>query len=317
MDLAGKKVLVTGSSSMIGTAVCQALQKRKGTIIIPVLHKDFDLLKLSETQKLFDLTKPDCVIHCAGWNGGIKYNKDFPADIFYKTTEMGLNVLTCSADFLVKKVLSIISSCALPDRGNEVLLASDLWGGPPNTSVECHGLSKRMLDAYSRQINKQFGIEAITAILTNSYGPGDSFHPDKTKVVGAMIRRIVEAKLNNAPEIVCWGTGQPKRELMYSIDAGEALVQTLEQYDNVNIPLCIGSDSEISIKTLAETIATIVDYKGDILWDNTKPDGQMRKKLDTKAMKSTLNIKITEPYVALKETINWYMKNKEEADAKC
>lgn len=315
IDLKDKRTLVTGGSSMIGSAITYHLEQ-KGAIVDQALHRYYNLLSLSDTQRLFNEFKPDYVVHAAGWNGGIEWNKKFPADIFYRTAEMGLNVLNCCNDFNVKKVVSLISSCALPDRGEEVLAEENLWNGSPNTSVECHGLSKRMLHAYSRQLYKQFGLNAVCSIVTNSYGEKDSFHPLKTKVVAALIRKVVEAHKFNTPEIVCWGSGSPRRELMYAQDVGNAIVQVLESYDDVNTPINIGTGQDISIKELVGLIVEIVDYKGNIIWDTSKADGQMRKLLNSSKMRRLLDVSITPTKIGLKNTIEWYINNKDEADAK-
>ncbi len=315
INLRDKNVLVTGSSSMIGKAVIDALNKR-GAKISSCQSSYYNLLSYSDTQQMFADIRPEYVIHCAGWNGNIQFNLQYPADIFYRTAKMALNVLTLCPEFGVKKVVSVISSCALPDKGEEILKAENLWEGRPNSTVECHGASKRILDVYSRMLNKQFGLNAVTAILTNCYGPYDSFNISKTKVAAGLIRRFVEAKQQNLPEVVCWGSGAPKRELMYSVDAGEALVQTLESYEDGSVPLCIGTGQDITIKELAEGIARAVGYEGEIKWDTTKTDGQMRKLLDSTKMREILNVPITPFAFAINDTVEWYRTNKESADKK-
>lgn len=305
IDINGEKVLVTGGSSMIGSAVIESLQN-KGAFVIAPTHEECDLLVYDDTARMIDFHNPKYVVHCAGWNGGIKFNKDYPASIFFRTATMALNVLNCCARYNVDKVVSIISSCAYPDLGNIELSESNLWNGLPNNTVECHGLSKRILHAYGRQLSKQYNIKCISAILTNCYGIGDSFNPDKTKVVGAIINKIVHAKQHGLDEVICWGTGRPLRELMFSADAGEAITQTLLKcdYELMNI----GSDIEVSIKELTEIVAKLVGYKGKITWDSTKPDGQMRKKLDTSLMNLTIDFKRTSIEEGLKQTIDWYLK---------
>jgi GDP-L-fucose synthase len=305
IDLQEKKVMVTGGSSMIGRCVVKALERRKAIVLSPT-HIQLDLLDYSSVMRYVDNNEPEYLIHCAGWNGGLKWNLDFPADIFYKTSIMGLHVLTAAHTFRVKKAVSIISSCALPDKGQEILNAEELWQGAPNKTVECHGLSKRILDAYSRQLFKQFKHNYVCAILTNCYGPFDSFHPEKTKVVGAIVKRVVDAYVQNLPEIVCWGSGEPKRELMYCDDAGDAIVQTLEKYDDPTVPINLGTGEDISIKNLTERIVDIVGYKGQIKWDTSKPDGQMKKLLNTDKMREILNVKITPSVVGLANTVRYY-----------
>jgi GDP-L-fucose synthase len=323
IDLSYARVLVTGGESMVGKAICDALRKRHADVF-DCPHQHYNLLSSDSVNLLFDRYHPDFVIHAAGWNGGIAWNKRYPETIFYRTAMMGLNVLKACIDYQVEKVVSIISSCAYPEGlragseiiKREVLFESDLWDGLPNTTVECHGLAKRMLDAYSRQIVKQHKIKAVCCVLTNCYGSHDSFHPDKTKVVGALIRKFVEAHIKHELTVTCWGTGSPLREFMYAPDAGEAIVQALERYENTNNPINIGSGEEVSIKTLTDIIAQQVGYQGDIIWDTTKPDGQMKKLLGTIPMMQQLDVPITKLESGIKETINWYIANKEQADAK-
>jgi GDP-L-fucose synthase len=317
INLEGKKVLVTGGESMIGGAVCKSLE-RQGARVDPCPHEECDLLNRVQFQERIWTVKPDYVVHAAGWNGGIEWNRMYPESIYYKTSLMALNVLKSCVDSSVEKVVSIISSCAYPNELKGAMEEKDLWSGLPNASVECHGLSKRMLDAYSRQVNRQHGLMAVCAVLTNSYGPNDSFHPDKTKVVGALIRKFVEAKERGDKEVVCWGTGAPLREFMYSDDAGAALVEVLKRYDDPTSVINVGSGQEVSIKELTETIADVVEYEGNVVWDTDKQDGQMRKLLDSTKFLSlnkegwaTLSLKY-----GIGETVEWYKQNKEYADNK-
>ena len=306
VDLKDKKVLVTGPNSMVGRAVTSSL-KGRGAVVWPVFHEDIDLLDLHQTRHAFEIAEPDYVIHAAGWNGGIEWNKMYPADIFYRTSQMALNVLKCCEQYKVDKCLSILASCSYPNNQESVLREDTLWDGAPNGTVECHGLSKRILDAYSRQLRKQYGLNAITVVLTNSYGPHDSFDLEKTKVVGALIRKFVEAKKTNSPRVECWGTGSPKREFMFCNDAGEAIVQTLETYEGW-IPLNIGTGIEVTIKELVEIIVEEVGYEGEVFWDASKPDGQMKKLLDTSKMKSILDVELIGLQEGIKETIDWYRR---------
>lgn len=306
IDLKNKRVVVTGANSMVGRAVISSLRNREAAVW-GVYHQDVDLLNLQETRHTFEIAAPEYLIHAAGWNGGIEWNKMYPADIFYRTSQMALNVLKCCEQYKIDKCLSILASCSYPNNQESVLKEDTLWDGAPNGTVECHGLSKRVLDAYSRQLRKQHDINAVTVVLTNSYGPYDSFDLEKTKVVGALIRKFVEAKETNSPRVECWGTGSPKREFMFCNDAGEAIVQALEKYDE-EIPLNIGTGIEVTIKELVEIIVGEVGYQGEVFWDTSKPDGQMKKLLDTTKMKSILDVQLVSLKEGIKETIDWYRR---------
>ena len=306
IDLKGKRVLVTGPNSMIGRAIIESLRNRSA-IIWAAFHEDVNLVDNYSVRHCFEVSEPDYVIHAAGWNGGIEWNKKYPADIFYRTSQMALNVLKCCEQYGIQKCLSILASCSYPNNQESVLKEDTLWDGAPNGTVECHGLSKRILDAYSRQLRKQYDLNAVTVVLTNSYGPHDSFDLEKTKVVGALIRKFVEAKKNSSPRVECWGTGSPKREFMFCKDAGESIVQALEKY-NEEIPLNIGTGEEVTIKELVEIIAKNVDYGGEVFWDTSKPDGQMKKLLDTSKMKSIFDIDLVSLEEGIKQTIDWYRR---------
>lgn len=308
---------------MIGRQVCRILKEREAKVI----HKHgwhysdgppckYDLTDLDKTWRFIRSTQPDYIIHLAGYNGGIKFNKEHPMPIFFRTSRMALNVIECAALAGVKKVVSIISSCAYPDSGDHPLYEGTLWSGMPNSSVECHGLSKRILDAASRQVYKELGLPYVCCVLTNCFGEHDRFHPDRSKVVGGLIKRFVEARDNNLPYVECWGTGKPVRELMYAADAGESIVQVLERYDNPDMPINIGSRQEISIKELVDLIVKIVNYKGKVVWLTEKGDGQMRKFLDSSTMQTMLNVQITPFEEALTRTIRWYENNKELANVR-
>lgn len=312
-DILNKTVLVTGGRSMIGRYVCKDLVQM-GAIVHNAPHEEVDWLSLADSRYYFDQCKPEYVIHLAGWNGGIEWNRTYPADIFYKNTQMGLNVLNCCVEYSVEKIISVLASCAYPGSTDEELKEEDLWNGLPHDSVECHGLAKRTLHAYSKQIQKQYGIPAICCILTNCYGPHDSYHPQKTKVVGALIRKFVEAKQQNLPKVFCWGTGEPLREFMYAEDAGKAINNVLLYYNELD-PINIGSGQEISIRELAETIAYIVGYKGKIIWESSG-GGQKRKRLNLDRYYSTIKYPITPLKTGLLRTIMWYVDNKEQADVK-
>jgi GDP-L-fucose synthase len=308
-------VLLTGSTSMIGKFTLSALEDRGYHIITP--DKDeLNLLDVEQVKKYMGLLydpflghQPKYCIHLAGWNGGIEWNKLYPYTIMDRTLTMFLNLTRFLPDST--KLVSIISSCAYPDFGSE-MTENSLWVGPANKTVECHGYAKRMFDPINRCLNKERGMTAVSAIVNNSFGPYDSFHPHKTKVVGALIRKFLEAKQQGLDKVTCWGTGSPLREFVYAKDVGEAMVEVMEVYQDSNQPINITSDQEISIKGLTEIIAEVVGYNGEIVWDTSKPDGQMRKKLS----KSWLKFNITPLKDALKETIEWYIENKEVADQK-
>jgi len=308
-ELKNTKILVTGASSMIGRAVVHKLEQR-GASVIRLLHEECDLLNWPETIEFFRTQKADYCIHAAGYNGNIRFNRLYPSDIFYNTTIMGLNVLRACALTGIKKVVTPLASCAYRST-DEQLRETDFNIGMPDESVEAHGLSKKTIYHYSRQLCKQYNINAICTIFNTAYGPYDSFDINKTKVVGGLIKKFVSAVENNEKEVQCWGTGAPRRELIYCVDAAEGIIQALEKYFNVKQPINIGYNEDISIKDLASLIADLAGYNGEILWDTTKPDGQYRKILDSSRMKEhgISIIDRTSLRDGLSKTIKWYKEN--------
>jgi len=306
------KILVTGPSSMIGREVIKSLKKRGTYDIYPVYHEDCDLTNQQDTDNIFNKICPDYVIHLAGFNGGIEFNRLYPEQIFEKTSRMAINVLSACRMIKPKKILSVLPSCSYPDTSNEILEEKDLWNGLPNKSVDCHGLSKRILHAYSLQLRKK-NINAICCVLTNCFGPFDKFDKQRAKVVGSLIKKFVDAEEGDLEVVDCWGTGAPLREFMFAPDAGEAIVQALEHYER-ETPLNIGSNIEVSIKELVECIVKVVGYKGECNWMTDKQDGQMRKLLDTKTMREKLKVPITPLEDGITETVNWYRNKVAEGE---
>ena len=316
IDLKDSKVLVTGGTGFFGKGICKALETRGVEEIIQVNSDVVNLMDIEATIMFLDSTRPDYCIHAAGYNGGIEFNRMYPADILYANTVMGLNLHHACEYMKVKKVLSIMTSCAYPDTGMELLKEKTFWNGLPNKTIRAHGIAKRTLQAAAEAYEDQYDLKSVTACVTNLYGPHDTFNLVRTKVVGALIRKFVEAVIEEEDEVECWGTGAPMREFMYVDDAGEAVVQALEKYDDSSTPLNIGTGNDISIKELVDYIVSAVEYEGDVFWNTEKPDGQMKKLLDTSRMKEIINLEPISVKDGIEKTIEWYISNKEKADAK-
>lgn len=308
---------------MIGRAIIEYFNRENVEVFAPS-HSELDLLDYENCFDVVRTVRPDIIIHAAGWNGNIAFNAKFPASIFSKTVTMVLNLYNAASLYKVenKKQLSItgiLASCSYPDLESGFFKEEDLHNGLPNRTVECHGLAKRVIEDFGRQIYKEHGVLANSIVLTNSYGPYDSFHPDKTKVVGGMIRKLVDAKNNNLPSITFWGDGSPKREFIYCKDAGRIIAKIADLFHTMYVekgnclegtpsPINVGSGQEFTIKETAETIAKIVGYTGEILWDTSKPNGQMRKALDISRLKGLMPVNFTPFEQAVKETLDWYLE---------
>ena len=314
IKLKNKKVIVTGGMGFLGSFIRENLES-KGAIAIPVKSQEVNILNPESLIQFMAACKPDYCIHAAGYNGGIEFNRMYPADIFYANTIMGLNVHYACQYIGVKKLLSIMTSCAYPDTGMEVLKEETFWEGSPNKTIRAHGIAKRTLQTASEAYNDQYELNAATVCVTNLYGPKDTFNLVRTKVVGALIRKFVEA-LDNNESVECWGTGSPMREFMYVEDAAEAIVQALQKYDDSTQPLNIGTGQDISIKELVEYIIKATEFKGSVNWNTDKPDGQMKKLLDTTRMSNYVDIKPTNIEEGIKKTVDWYRGNKKYADSR-
>lgn len=301
------KVFVTGGTSMIGSALVEQLwNSNKYTVVCPD-KSQLNLLDLERTSNFLKHIKPDYCIHLAGVNGGIKENLERPVEIYYETTQIGMNVLKSCLDAGVKKVISLLSSCAYPNA--EFIREGTLWDGLPHPTVECHALAKRSLHAFSRQISKEGKMLAVCCVANNSFGPKDRFN-EGGKVISGMIEKFVNAKRLNLPEVKCWGTGAPLRSFIYCDDIASLLILCLRHFDDWKTPLNLGTDYEISIKELSELIAKITKYEGKIIWEVDKPDGQMRKFLENSRMRSLFpNFLPHDISYALQRTVDWYENN--------
>ncbi len=306
INLENKKVLLTGAGSLINRPIARRL-KQRGAIVHEVFHRDCDLLNKAKVDEVFWKNPPDFCIHGAGFNGGIEYNKLYPKDIMEKTIVMGMNVLDACVKYKTQKTVILLTSCSYPSKSGQ-LTEDEFLNAPCDGSVECHGWAKRLVFMYGKQCFKQEGLISVGVIFNNSYGPKDYFEePSRLKVLGALIKKIVDAKNNNEPQIVIWGTGKPRREFIYCEDAAEGAVRTLERYDNVNMPINVGCGMDLTIKELAEKICEIVKYNGELVLDTTKQDGQMQKLLCVERMKELLGfyptVKLED---GIKKTIQYY-----------
>jgi len=314
LDLQGKLVLVTGGCGFLGKQIVQRLWARKASTYVP-RSAEFDLVDFHQTMKMMETWKPDIVIHCAAFYGGIWINKLYPGDIYFKNLMMGANVIEASRKADVKKFVGVGTACSYPahldwDRDYK---ESDLWNGICHESVRCYGMVKKMMAIQCEAYKKQWGFNGIHLLLANLYGEDDSYNPERSHVVAALIRKFVEAKMNGEKEVEVWGSGRPVREFLYVGDAAEAIVRATEAYDDVQ-PLNIGTGVGTSIKELVDKVSAIVGFEGEVRWNSSKPDGQMRKVFDVSRMKETLK---WEPETSLVEglgrTITWFRKNYDEA----
>jgi GDP-L-fucose synthase len=288
-----QKIYVAGHRGMVGSAIVRNLQEKGYTNIITRTHAELDLTDQSAVKTFFEIEKPDQVYLAAAKVGGIHANNTFPAEFIYQNLMMEANVIHQAFVSGVKKLLFLGSSCIYPKLAEQPMSEDALLTGQLEPTNEPYAIAKiagiKMCESYNRQYGKLHGIDYRSVMPTNLYGLGDNYHPENSHVIPALIRRFHEAKINNAPEVVIWGTGTPKREFLYVDDMAAASVFAMEldqqTYDSQTKPmqnhLNVGFGSDVTIAQLASSVATATGYSGEISFDTSKPDGAPRKWMDS------------------------------------
>ncbi len=274
-----KKILLTGESGFLGKFVYKELRKKGclGKNITIPSSQELDLRELNNCKKA--VNGVDVVIHLAAKVGGIGFNLEKPGELFYDNLIMGVNLMEEARKAGVKKFVAIGTVCAYPKYTPIPFKEKDLWCGYPEETNAPYGLAKKMLLVQAQAYRKQYGFNAIYLLPVNLYGPNDKFDPRLSHVVPALIKKVFDAKRKGDDKILVWGTGKASREFLYVEDAARAIVMATEEY-NKSEPVNIGSGMEITIKDLIGLIKKFADFKGKIVWDKTKPDGQPRRCLD-------------------------------------
>jgi GDP-L-fucose synthase len=308
-----QRVLITGGAGFLGSHIVDRLKNMGGEFFTP-RQKNFDFTRLEAAEDCFTACRPQIVIHCAAYYGGIWINQLYPARIYYENLVMGANLMEAARKHGVEKFVQIGTACSYPGYLENELSENDWWNGLPHETVVNYGMTKKIMAIQAQAYKKQYGLNGIHLILTNLYGPRDTFYPDRSHVAAALVRKFVEAKIGGAPEVEVWGTGKPIREFLYVDDCAEAILLAAEKYDDL-APLNIGTGAGTSIKELAETIKQVTGYRGAIRWNADKPDGQMKKILNVAKMRRVLDWQApTALRPGLEKTVVWYIANKEEAD---
>lgn len=309
---ADKRVCVTGGAGFLGKVVVRKLQERGAASIFVPRVEDYDLTKLADIQNMLANAKPNLIIHLAAQVGGIEANRQFPAEFFYNNLMMGVQLMHKAWEEGVDKFVAIGTICAYPKFTPVPFKEETLWDGYPEETNAPYGLAKKMLLVQAQAYRQQFGYNAVFLLPVNLYGPGDNFNPASSHVIPALIRKCVEAKDAGAEEVVVWGDGSPTREFLFVDDAAEGILLASEKY-NESEPVNLGAGYEISIKDLVELIAKKVGFKGKLVWDTSKPNGQPRRQLDTSRAFDRFGFKAQMPFEeGLQKTIAWFVENKEQ-----
>ncbi len=308
MDLKHKRILVTGGAGFLGSHVVECLIARgvpEENIFVP-RKANFDFMKWEDCMRA---TKgQDVVIHLAAVVGGIGANREHPGKFFYDNLMMGAQLMEAARRAGVEKFIAVGTICAYPKFTPTPFKEENLWDGYPEETNAPYGLAKKMLLVQAQAYRAEYGFNAIYLLPVNLYGPRDNFDPKNSHVIPALIRKVADAKKTGASYIEAWGTGKPTREFLYVEDAAEGIVLAAENYDKPD-PVNLGSGVEISIKDLTETVARLMDYRGEIRWDSTKPDGQPRRMLDVSRAEREFGFRAKTNFEeGLKKMIEWYLK---------
>ena len=306
MNLADKKILVTGGAGFLGTYIVQKLIARglpEAQITIP-RSREIDLRRWENCLKVAQ--NQDIIIHAAAKVGGIGLNREKPGELFYDNLIMGIQLMEAARQNGIKKFIALGTICAYPKFTPVPFKEDDLWAGYPEETNAPYGLAKKMLLVQAQAYRQQYGFRAIYLLPVNLYGPGDDFDPLTSHVIPALIKKVADAKKEKKDFIEVWGTGTPSREFLYVEDAAEGVVRATEHYDKPD-PVNLGSGREITIKDLVELICRLMEYKGEIRWNSSMPDGQPRRQLDISRAEQEFGFRATTSFEeGLKKTIEWH-----------
>jgi len=312
IQLADKRIVVTGGAGFLGSHLVQRL-KRMGcrNVFVPI-HREYDLTRSEAIGRLFAEHQPEVLIHLAAVVGGIGANRANPGRFFYDNAIMGIELMEQSRVYGVSKFVQIGTVCAYPKFTPVPFREDDIWDGYPEETNAPYGLAKKMLLVQAQAYRAQYGFNAVYLLPVNLYGPRDSFDPANSHVIPALIRKFVEAAEKGENEVEVWGTGRATREFLYVDDAAEGVLLAAERYDGSE-PVNLGAGFEISIRELAELIAETVGYKGRLSWNASLPDGQPRRSLDTSRAEQSFGFRARTPFKdGLRRTVDWYRAHRQE-----
>jgi GDP-L-fucose synthase len=310
INLKEKKILITGADGFLGKHLVKNLLERRkvsvGNLFLPTI-KDLDLRKWEDCQKA--VQGQDIIIHLAAKVGGIGLNKEKPGELFYDNIIMGVQLMEAARQEGVKKFVAIGTICAYPKFTPAPFKEENLWNGYPEETNAPYGLAKKMLLVQAQAYRQQYGFNAIYLLPVNLYGPQDNFNSLSSHVIPALIKKVYDAQKAEQNFIEVWGTGNATREFLYVEDAAEAIILATEKYDKSD-PVNLGVGYEISIMDLAELIAELMNFQGEIRWDVNKPDGQPRRILDIARAEKEFGFKAKTNFrEGLQKTIDWYKNN--------
>jgi GDP-L-fucose synthase len=298
------RILVTGGGGFLGSQIVGRLERQGHDVVVP-RRSDYDLTRWDDTERLFDETRPERVFHLAGEVGGIGANRATPGRFWYANVIMGAHVLELSRTHGVDKLIVAGTVCAYPKFTPVPFHEGDLWNGYPEETNAAYGVAKKSVLVGAQAYREQYGLETIFLLPANLYGPRDNFDLQTSLTIPALIRKMSESR----DQVVLWGDGSPTREFLYVDDCADGFVLAAERYDGAE-PVNLGTGVETSIRDLAELVAELSGFDGEIVWDPTMPNGQPRRSLDASRARRLFGF---EAHTTLREgltrTIAWYREH--------
>lgn len=306
-----KRVVVTGGAGFLGRYVVEGLRQRGCRQILVPRSAQYNLVRMDDVIEMYEQMRPDIVIHLAAVVGGIGANRKHPGRFFYENLMMGVQLMEQARLRSIEKFTAIGTICAYPKFTPVPFREEDLWNGYPEETNAPYGLAKKMLLVQSQAYRQEYGFPSIYLLPVNLYGPGDNFDPHSSHVIPALIKKCVDAVEQGRDFIECWGTGNVSREFLYAADAAEGILLATEFYDKPE-PVNLGTGKEITIRALAELIASLTGFDGQIRWNPSMPDGQPRRCLDTRRAKEEFGFEAqTDLHSGLRAAIEWYRSHRE------
>ena len=298
------KVLVTGGGGFVGSHLAERLA-REGHDVFAARRRDYDLTSMEATARLFDDARPELVYHLAAEVGGIGANRANPGRYWYANLIMGAHVLEQSRIHEIRKLVVAGTVCAYPKYAPVPFREDDLWNGYPEETNAPYGVAKKAVLVGGQAYREQYGLNAIYLLPANLYGPRDNFDLETSHVIAALIRKMLESR----DEVLLWGDGSPTREFLFVDDCVEGLLLAGERYDGAD-PVNLGTGVETSIRDLAETVAEITGFDGEIVWDTSMPNGQPRRSLDASRAEELFGFRArTALREGLAHTVAWYREH--------
>ncbi|MEW6180725.1 MAG: GDP-L-fucose synthase [Chloroflexota bacterium] len=305
-----RRVCVTGGAGFLGSFVTEKLRQRGAREIFIPRYPEYDLVQPQDVERLLDDSRPDVIIHLAAHVGGIGANRLHPAEFFYDNLMMGVQLMHQAWKRGVEKFVAIGTVCAYPKYTPVPFREDDLWNGYPEETNAPYGLAKKMLLVQAQAYRQQYGFNAIYLLPVNLYGPRDNFDLESSHVIPALIRKCIEAQESGQKTVEVWGDGSPTREFLYVEDAAEGILLATERYNGPE-PVNLGSGFEISIRDLAELIRRLTGFKGELVWNTSKPNGQPRRALDISRAEKYFGFRATTNFEeGLRRTIEWYRQHR-------